>query len=109
MRFEHSPHEILARCRDCIPVNELVVNTIAAHRIAFAEFQQYGGQGARRVAIYALHAIITAASQSTEDDRIRLDYLSEVPETAWESREDYSAQRYREDTSASFADHLALN
>jgi cold shock protein len=109
MPFEDSPQEILARCRDCVPVNELVGNTIAAHRIAFAEFQQYGGNDARRVAMYTLHAIVMAAAQSEEDDRTRLDYLSEVPETAWDSREDYSPQRYREDTLASIARHLALN
>jgi hypothetical protein len=59
--------------------------------------------------MYALHAIVMAAAQSEENSRTRLDYLSEVPETAWDSRDDYSAQRYREETLASIARNMALN
>ncbi len=110
MPFEDSPQEILAKCRNCIPVNELVINAIAAHRIAFAEYQQYGGNDARKVAMHALRAIITSATPLWEDDyRTQLDYLSELPLSAWEEQNGASPQKCRDDTLTFIARRIALS
>jgi hypothetical protein len=105
MPFDDSPHSILTRCRQrCIPVNTLVPNAIAAHRIAyFAHQQNETDADVQRVAFYALHAIVLAAAQTDDDHRSRLDYLSEMPETAWEPRHDQTAATYRDETLAMLA------
>jgi len=108
MPFESSPQEILARCRVCVPVNELVGNTVAAHRIAFAEFQQYGGQDARRRADYALRAVIVACAQSAEDRRSQLDYLSDAPMDAWELMDGFHAG-WRDEAITGIARNMAFS
>jgi hypothetical protein len=109
MPFEFNAHEIIERCKVCIPVNARVEAAVAAHRIAFAEYQQYGGRDARRLAMYALRAIIAASTPSADDHRAQLDYLSELPEAAWESWNDVSVLSSREETLAWIARNISLS
>jgi hypothetical protein len=110
MPFQDNPQEILERCRHCVPVNALVGNAVAAHRIAFARYQQDPGEAEiRKIAFYSLHAIVMAAEQSDDDGRSRLDYLSELPEMAWESRHGFAAENYRDETLAMFARQILLS
>jgi hypothetical protein len=110
MPFEDNAQEILERCRHCVPVNSIVGNAIAAHRIAFARYQQDPGDAEiRKIAFYSLHAIVMASHTSADDYRTALDYLSELPERAWESRSDFSAQNYRDQTLASIASNISLS
>jgi hypothetical protein len=109
-RTDLTAKEILERCKDQIPVNELVSNTIAAHRIAFARLKtQARNPIIQRIAFYSLHAIVMAAERSGDDGRIRLDYLSELPEAAWEARNDFSAKNYREESLKMLVGRISLS
>ena len=54
-------------------------------------------------------AVAQASHTSADDYRTALDYLSELPERAWESRSDFSAQNYRDQTLASIASNISLS
>jgi non-ribosomal peptide synthetase component F len=69
----------------------------------------YGGRDARRLAMYALRAIIAASTPSADDHRAQLDYLSELPEAAWESWYDVSVLSSREETLAWIARNISLS
>jgi hypothetical protein len=52
---------------------ELVDNTIAAHRVGFAAYQNKTADAeVQRVAFYSLHAIVMASEQLDDDGRSRL-------------------------------------
>jgi hypothetical protein len=79
------PNGVLAMCaQHSVPVNAYVGPTIAAHRIAFADFQAKGDEPAKKLAVCALRAIILARTPKVRDYRFQLDYLSALPLEAWE-------------------------
>jgi hypothetical protein len=109
MPFEDSAEEILERCRYCVPVNTLAGNAIAAHRIAFASHQcDAADDGARKLADYALRAVIMIATPSADDSRSQLDYLSDLPLNAWEAMDGFCAG-WREETLASIVRNMSLS
>ena len=82
-----SPADILARCKDLVPVNTLVERAIAAHRIAFEHYRKTDRsaadwQAVHTVAMYTLRAVIFARTPDTSDCRQQIDYLSALPEAA---------------------------
>jgi hypothetical protein len=80
------PNGVLAMCaQHSVPVNAFVGVTIAAHRIAFRDFQgAKGDEPAKKLAMCALRAIILARTPKVRDYRLQLDYLSTLPLVAWE-------------------------
>jgi hypothetical protein len=88
---------VLAMCATAVPVNARVDVAIEAHRIAFARFVVVGEEE-KALAMYTLRAIILARTPTAQDYRDQLDYLSGLPETAWEEQPGYTAPQVRHDT-----------
>jgi len=106
-----SPADILARCKNLVPVNTVVEKAIAAHRIAFEYYRQKDRgaadwQEAHTLAMYTLRAVILARTPDAGDCRKQIDYLSALPETAWGPWMDHTSQEIREDTLASITRNL---
>ena len=67
-----SPADILARCKDLVPVNTIVEKAIAAHRIAFEHYSKKDRsaadwQEAHTLAMYTLRAVILARTPDASD------------------------------------------
>jgi hypothetical protein len=91
---------ILEMCaKPAVPVNVRVGVAIAAHRIAFADFQARG-KPVEGLAMHSLRAIVLARTPDVQDYRDQLDYLKALPLSAWESGRDYSAETERRETLA---------
>jgi hypothetical protein len=100
-----SPAEILARCKNLVPVNTVVEKAIAAHRIAFEHYikkdrSAADWQEAHTLAMYTLRAVILARTPDASDCRQQIDYLSALPETAWEPWMEHTSREIREETLA---------
>jgi hypothetical protein len=64
---------VLEMCaKPAVPANVRVAIAIAAHRIAFADFQARG-KSAESVAIHSLRAIVLARTPDVQDYRDQLD------------------------------------
>jgi hypothetical protein len=103
-----SPADILARCKNLVPVNTIVEKAIAAHRIAFEHYSKKDPgaadwQEAHTLAMYTLRAVILARTPEVSDCRQQVDYLSALPEMAWEPWMQQTSREIREETLAGIA------
>ena len=89
---------ILAACRSFVPVSTRVPAAIAAHRIAFCHYSTAGTEEARTLAMYTLRAVIVARTPKVSDSQEQLDYLTGLPEMAWDCHAEYTLQEVREAT-----------
>jgi hypothetical protein len=64
------------------------------------------GEEEKALAMYTLRAIILARTPTAQDYRDQLDYLSALPETAWEERSGYTAPQVRHDTLSAIRHNL---
>ena len=84
-----------------MPVNVRLDQAIAAHQLAFKAFQRnQDDPHARQLAFYALRGVILALMPEIADYRAKLDYLTDLPETAWPETADHSARECRQETLA---------
>ena len=92
---------ILVACINCVPVNTRLDQAIAAHRLAFKAFKRDpDNPHARQLAVYALRGVVLARMPGIADYRAQLDYLTDLPESAWPEIADHSARECREETLA---------
>lgn len=77
--------DILITCRaGDVPTNASLGAAIVAHRMAFRQMSDTPDELDRRLAAYALRAVIYAAAKTREQGQRQVDYLTDLPIQAWE-------------------------
>jgi hypothetical protein len=87
--------EFLERCVDGFPPSVLPSVAIAGHGIAWARFQEAGDAEWRKVAENCVHAGTFARTATASESAVILQYIRELPVSAWFTATGWNRRRVR--------------